>query len=59
VLTGDPLERAPEICVEVASPANTRKWLLEKAAGYLEAGAVEAIIVEIDGVIRHLDRNGE
>jgi len=55
----DPAPSAPEICVEVASPGNTQKWLLEKAAAYIEAGAREVIIVELDGRIRFYDANGE
>ena len=48
----DPAPSAPEICIEVASPGNTTKWLLEKAAAYLAAGASEVIVVELDGRIR-------
>ena len=55
----DPALGAPEICVEVASPGNSPKWLLEKAAAYLAAGAVEVIIVELDGRIRHFGEAGE
>jgi Uma2 family endonuclease len=55
----DPAPRAPEICVEVASPGNTEKWLLEKAAAYLDAGAREVIVVELDGRIRFFDACGE
>ena len=55
----DPAPRAPEICVEVASPGNTRKWLLEKAAAYLDAGAREVILIELDGRIRYFDAAGE
>lgn len=55
----DPAPSAPEICIEVASPGNTRKWLLEKAAAYLEAGAVEVVIVDLDGRIRYYDAQGE
>jgi Uma2 family endonuclease len=36
-----PFTRAPELCVEVASPSNSRKELNEKVAAYLEAGAAE------------------
>jgi Uma2 family endonuclease len=43
--TETPFTRAPEICVEVVSPSNSRKALEEKVAGYLAAGAVEAWIV--------------
>jgi len=55
----DPAPSAPEICIEVASPGNTRKWLLEKAAAYLAAGAVEVILVELDGRIRYYGETGE
>jgi Uma2 family endonuclease len=55
----DPAPRAPEICVEVVSPSNTEKWLLEKAAAYLEAGGREVVIVELDGRIRYFDSSGE
>jgi len=55
----DPAPRAPEICVEVASPGNTKKWLLEKAAAYLDAGAREVILIELDGGIRYFDTAGE
>ena len=40
-----PLTRAPELCIEVASPSNSLKELNEKVAAYLAAGAVEAWIV--------------
>ncbi len=36
-----PYTRAPELCVEVASPSNSRKELNEKVTAYLEAGAEE------------------
>jgi Uma2 family endonuclease len=39
-----PLTRAPEICVEVASPGNSTKELREKVEAYLTLGAVEAWI---------------
>ena len=55
----DPASAAPEICVEVASPGNTAKWLLEKAAAYLAAGATEVVIIELDGRIRYFDAGGE
>lgn len=40
-----PLTRAPEICVEVVSPANSVKELREKTDAYLAAGAEEVWIV--------------
>ena len=43
--TETPFTRAPELCVEVASPSNSRKGLREKSAAYIAAGAREAWIV--------------
>jgi Uma2 family endonuclease len=40
-----PLTRAPELCVEVVSPSNSRKELREKTDAYLAAGAEEVWIV--------------
>lgn len=40
-----PLTRAPEICIEVASPSNSLKALREKTSAYLAAGAEEVWIV--------------
>ncbi len=40
-----PLTRAPELCIEVASPASSLRELTEEVAAYLAAGAVEAWIV--------------
>lgn len=37
-----PFERAPELCIEVASPSNSRKELREKVDAYLSTGAAEA-----------------
>src|SRR2546423_1577376 len=46
------LTRAPEICVEVLSPSNTRKEIQEKTALYFEAGASEVWICDEEGNIR-------
>jgi len=40
-----PYARAPELCIEVVSPSNSRKELREKVAAYLEVGAAEVWIV--------------
>lgn len=40
-----PFMRAPEICIEVASPSNSIKVLEEKTAAFLASGALEAWIV--------------
>jgi Uma2 family endonuclease len=41
---------APELCVEVLSPRNTRPEMAEKVAAYLAAGAREVWLVSDDGV---------
>jgi Uma2 family endonuclease len=41
---------APELCIEVLSPTNTRPEMTEKTAAYLAAGAKEVWIVGEDGV---------
>jgi len=41
----NPLMRAPEVCIEVVSPSNSRQELREKTAAYLAAGAEEVWIV--------------
>ncbi len=41
-----PLPKAPEICVEVKSPANSRAEMEEKVRLYLEKGALEVWIVD-------------
>jgi len=41
----NPLTRAPELCIEVVSPSNSRKELREKIEAYLATGAEEVWIV--------------
>ena len=43
---------SPEICVEVASPSNTRGELEEKKGLYFEEGAKEVWICDRDGSVR-------
>ena len=45
------LIRAPEICVEILSPTNTRREIDEKRALYFDAGATEVWICNLDGSI--------
>ena len=42
---------APDVCVEIMSPSNTKEELLEKAALYFEAGAKEVWISDTLGNI--------
>ena len=54
-----PFTVAPEICVEVMSPSNATAEMREKIALYLEAGAREVWLVDLDGNIRFHDARGE
>lgn len=50
--------RAPEICVEVASPCNTEEELREKVALYFDAGAKEVWICATFGEISFYEPDG-
>jgi Uma2 family endonuclease len=48
--------QAPEICVEVLSPANTEAEIEEKTALYFDAGAREVWICAAAGVMKFISR---
>ena len=50
---------APEICVEIVSPANFKKELQEKVILFIDAGAKEVWIVEESGSVIFYDQTGE
>lgn len=54
-----PAHRAPEICVEIVSPANTDDEIGQKIRAYLAAGAHEVWIVTEEGRISYHTRSGE
>lgn len=54
-----PFTQAPEICVEIRSPSNTEQALDRKIRAYLDVGAIEAWIVDLDGSVRFFSRDGE
>ena len=49
---------APEICVEVLSPSNSRPEIEEKKRLYLEAGALEVWTCDKGGPMKFFDANG-
>ena len=49
---------APEICIEIISPSNHSRAMLEKIALFLEAGATEVWLIEDQGEITHYDHSG-
>lgn len=42
---------APDICVEVVSPANSEREMAEKKALYFDAGASEVWLCQVDGTL--------
>ena len=54
-----PFPKAPEICVEVKSPANSRAEMDEKVRLYLEKGALEVWIVDEYAKIAFYTHTGE
>jgi len=54
-----PYSRAPEICVEITSPSNSKGEMDEKIALYLASGATEVWIVDETGRIAFHSQAGE
>jgi Uma2 family endonuclease len=48
---------APEICVEVVSPGNTKVEIEEKTALYFDAGAIEVWWCDMNGSMKFLSRD--
>ena len=57
--TATPYQEAPEICIEVVSPSNSRGEIEEKIQLYLAAGAKEVWICQNDGTVRHFAADGQ
>jgi Uma2 family endonuclease len=54
----DPFEEAPEICIEILSPSNTRKEMDEKRELYFARGTEEFWTCDSEGNIRIFGRTG-
>ncbi len=54
-----PYSVAPEICVEVISPSNSKAEMQEKIKLYLEQGALEVWLCNQDGEIAYFSKNGK
>ena len=54
-----PYSHAPEICVEIVSPSNSKEEMAHKIRWYLQAGAKEVWIVWEQGVIEYYDVSGK
>ncbi len=53
-----PFTAAPEICVEIVSPSNSRGEMLEKIRLYLDAGATEVWLYSESGTLEVEDAEG-
>ena len=54
-----PYKKAPEICVEITSPSNSKGEIEEKIQLYLAKGALEVWIVDNSGNIKYFSHEGE
>jgi Uma2 family endonuclease len=50
---------APEICIEIISPSNSKREMRAKIKLYLKAGAIEVWLVNEQGDIQFFDANGQ
>jgi Uma2 family endonuclease len=54
-----PYQIAPAICVEITSPSNTKKEMRQKIDLYLEAGATEVWLCNLEGELRFYNEDGQ
>lgn len=54
-----PYSYAPEICIEIVSPSNSKEEMTNKAQLYLRAGATEVWIVWESGIVDYYDKIGK
>jgi Uma2 family endonuclease len=57
--TATPYEEAPEICIEIVSPSNSREEMTEKIKLYLAKGAVEVWLCGTDGCVKYFSKEGQ
>ncbi len=53
-----PLPKAPELCVEIISPSNSKTEIADKVRPYLEQGAKEVWLCDLSGKIEMLSDLG-
>ena len=54
-----PYTNAPEICIEIVSPSNSKEEMLNKVSWYLQAGAKEVWVVWENEIIEYYDGSGQ
>jgi Uma2 family endonuclease len=53
-----PFQNAPELCIEIVSPSNSRQEMLEKISLYLGQGAIEVWLITINGAVEFFNNTG-
>lgn len=54
-----PYPKAPEICVEIVSPGNSKAEMTEKTRLYLEKGALEVWIISLENEVKFFTHTGQ
>ena len=54
-----PYSQAPELCIEIVSPSNSKEEMTNKVQLYLQAGAKEVWIVWENGIVDYYDQTGK
>ncbi|MBL6986709.1 MAG: Uma2 family endonuclease [Methylobacter sp.] len=54
-----PYTHAPEICIEVVSPSNSKEEMTNKVQLYLQAGAEEVWIAWENGIVDYYNKTGK
>lgn len=59
LLNETPYTNAPEMCVEIVSPSNSKEEMLNKVSWYLQAWAKEVWVAWENGIIEYYDLSGQ
>jgi Uma2 family endonuclease len=54
-----PFLTAPQICIEIISPSNSKKEMQQKINLYLEAGASEVWLCNLEGELQFFNQKGQ
>jgi Uma2 family endonuclease len=54
-----PYSHAPELCIEIVSPSNSKEEMTNKVQFYLQAGAEEVWIVWESGIVDYYGKTGK
>ena len=54
-----PYSHAPELCIEIVSPSNSKEEMTNKVQLYLQAGAEEVWIVWENGIVDYYGKTGK